>query len=172
MSIPVSSDASQRSWPQKILDKCKEQPFVPLGAGATVAALLGASYHLRKGNRTRFNQFLRFRVYAQGATVVALLIYGSQELAAREKAGIVKRKNDRIVVYPQASPPPATTESIVHSNEPSALPESLASAVDPKSKPSDAYPLRKEERMKVSEFAKRLKEAEALQKEEDASKRW
>lgn len=31
MSIPVSSDASQRSWPQKILDKCKEQPFVPLG---------------------------------------------------------------------------------------------------------------------------------------------
>lgn len=122
---------------------------------------------------------------------MALLIYGSQELAAREKAGIVKRKDDRsmlqisttcepgdwprntsVVVYPQASPPPATTESIVHSNEPSALPESLASAVDPKSKPSDAYPLRKEERMKVSEFAKRLKEAEALQKEEDASKRW
>lgn len=26
---------------------------------------------------------------------MALLIYGSQELAAREKAGVVKRKNDR-----------------------------------------------------------------------------
>ncbi|AFR93909.1 hypothetical protein J008_01784 [Cryptococcus neoformans] len=171
MSIPVSSDPSKKSWPQKILDKCKEQPFVPLGAGATVAALLGASYHLRKGNRTRFNQFLRFRIYAQGVTVVALLIYGSQELAAREKAGVVKRKDDRIVVYPQTSPFPAAPEPIMRSDEPSALPESLSSAVDVKSKPSDAYPLRKEERMKVSEFAKRLKEAEALQKEEDASRR-
>ncbi|KIR43453.1 hypothetical protein I307_03465 [Cryptococcus deuterogattii 99/473] len=153
MSIPVSSDASQRSWPQKILDKCKEQP---------------CWCHRSCSSRGQ----LPSEKSAQGATVVALLIYGSQELAAREKAGIVKRKNDRIVVYPQASPPPAATESIVHSNEPSALPESLASAVDPKSKPSDAYPLRKEERMKVSEFAKRLKEAETLQKEEDASKRW
>lgn len=141
---------------------------MPLGAGATVAALLGASYHLRKGNRTRFNQFLRFRIYAQGVTVVALLIYGSQELAAREKAGVVKRKDDRIVVYPQTSPSPAAPEPFVRSDEPSALPESLSSAVDAK---SNAYPLRKEERMKVSEFAKRLKEAEALQKEEDVSRR-
>lgn len=76
-----------------------------------------------------------------------------------------------VVVYPQTSPFPAAPEPIMRSDEPSALPESLSSAVDVKSKPSDAYPLRKEERMKVSEFAKRLKEAEALQKEEDASRR-
>ena len=48
---------------------------VTLGAGilATVAALLGATSALQKGNRTQFNKMLRYRVAAQGLTVIAAL---------------------------------------------------------------------------------------------------
>ena len=41
--------------------------------GYTLAALLGATSALQKGNRTQFNKFLRYRVAAQGATVIAAL---------------------------------------------------------------------------------------------------
>lgn len=44
-----------------------------LGCLATVAALLGASSALQKGNRTQFNMFLRYRVAAQGLTLIAAL---------------------------------------------------------------------------------------------------
>lgn len=43
------------------------------GCLATVAALLGASSALQKGNRTQFNMFLRYRVAAQGLTLIAAL---------------------------------------------------------------------------------------------------
>lgn len=36
-------------------------------------ALGGATSALQKGNRTQFNKFLRYRVAAQGATVIAAL---------------------------------------------------------------------------------------------------
>lgn len=47
----------QHGW-----DKCKQQPFVPIGAAATTVALLGATASLRSGNRQRFQTFLRLRV--------------------------------------------------------------------------------------------------------------
>ncbi|ELU38694.1 hypoxia induced protein conserved region domain-containing protein [Rhizoctonia solani AG-1 IA] len=47
---------------------------------ATCVALIGATKHLRSGDRTNFNRFLRFRVVAQGITVAACvggtLVYG------------------------------------------------------------------------------------------------
>ncbi|WVN85842.1 uncharacterized protein L203_100994 [Cryptococcus depauperatus CBS 7841] len=167
MDFPVASE-KPKSWPQKIWQKCKEQPAVPVGAGATIAALLGASYHLRKGNRTQFNRFLRFRIYAQGLTVVALVIYGTIELAEKERTGVAYRKDDKIVMYPSSTPP--SSAPMEPTSEPSALPEHLSSIVDA-TKSSSAYPLRKEERMNISEFSKRLREAETLQKEEDNAKR-
>lgn len=40
---------------------------------ATTAALVGASNSMRKGDRKTFNHFLRWRVAAQGFTVLAAL---------------------------------------------------------------------------------------------------
>ncbi|GAA6027404.1 hypothetical protein JCM8097_007835 [Rhodosporidiobolus ruineniae] len=75
------------NW-QKFVGKFKEEPLVPLGCAATVAALLGASSALQKGNRTQFNKFLRYRVAAQGFTVVAALggslYYQNQRRAAKK----------------------------------------------------------------------------------------
>ncbi|KAG0144555.1 hypothetical protein CROQUDRAFT_672320 [Cronartium quercuum f. sp. fusiforme G11] len=53
--------------------KFKDQPLVPLGAGATTIALLGAGRALRAGNATQFNVWLRYRVVFQGLTVLAAL---------------------------------------------------------------------------------------------------
>lgn len=43
------------------------------GALATVVALVLASNSMRKGDRANFNVWLRWRVAAQGATVLAAL---------------------------------------------------------------------------------------------------
>ncbi|GAA5861002.1 hypothetical protein JCM8547_008003 [Rhodosporidiobolus lusitaniae] len=75
------------NW-QKFSAKFKEEPLVPIGCVATVAALLAASSALQKGNRTQFNKMLRYRVAAQGFTVVAALggsiYYQQQRRAARD----------------------------------------------------------------------------------------
>ncbi|WWC86059.1 uncharacterized protein L201_000930 [Kwoniella dendrophila CBS 6074] len=204
MSIPVQS-GSKVSFTDFIARKCKEQPFVPIGCIATVGALLGASYHLRKGNRNQFNKYLRLRVYAQGATVVALMIYGGvaftndQQQANYIKNRIALGELPKDTYYPgrkDVPKPPKDTSlpfNIPHDEQPSipntfpriedeiptSLPESLSTAVDaPPSLSKDntqgtgnAYPLRKEERMKISDFARRLKEAEQLHKEEEAVKK-
>ncbi|QRW26268.1 Respiratory supercomplex factor 2 [Rhizoctonia solani] len=71
---------SEETYAQKGWRKCKEQPLVPIGIFATCVALIGATKHLRSGDRTNFNRFLRFRVVAQGITVAACvggtLVYG------------------------------------------------------------------------------------------------
>lgn len=46
-------------------------PFFRIGSLLTCVALIAASNHLRKGNRTEFNRALRWRVGFQGITVVA-----------------------------------------------------------------------------------------------------
>ncbi|WWC66595.1 uncharacterized protein I206_100498 [Kwoniella pini CBS 10737] len=199
MSIPVQS-SNKVSFTDFIVKKCKEQPFVPIGCLATVGALLGATYHLRKGNRNKFNQFLRLRVYAQGATVVALMIYGGvaftndQQQANYIRNRIALGEIPADTYYPGRRdvprPPkestipfefptdPSPAPPKVQTDIPTSLPESLSTAVDaPPSLSKDnstgtggGYPLRKEERMKVSDFAKRLREAEQLHKEEEAVK--
>ncbi|WVQ97118.1 hypothetical protein IAU59_004228 [Kwoniella sp. CBS 9459] len=200
MSIPVQT-GNKTSFTQFIARKCKEQPFVPIGCIATVGALLGATYHLRKGNRNRFNQFLRWRVYAQGLTVVALMVYGGvaftndQQQANYIKNRIALGEVPADTYYPgrrdvprppkgseldlttlPPAPPPREATFV-----PTSLPESISTAVDAppslsregesSTGPGGAYPARKEDRMKISDFARRLKEAEQLHKEEEAVKR-
>ncbi|GAA6012984.1 hypothetical protein JCM10207_008403 [Rhodosporidiobolus poonsookiae] len=73
---------------ERFIAKLKEEPLVPLGCAATVAALLAASSALQKGNRTQFNKMLRYRVAAQGFTVFAALggslYYQQQRRATRD----------------------------------------------------------------------------------------
>ncbi|CAG7698159.1 unnamed protein product [Allacma fusca] len=62
------------------MDKLRENPFVPIGATATVAALVTGLYHLNTGNTRKSQLMMRARVLAQGFTVVAML--GSVYLGA------------------------------------------------------------------------------------------
>ncbi|EOR03999.1 hypothetical protein J056_002077 [Wallemia ichthyophaga EXF-994] len=55
----------------KAYRKLVEQPLVPIGIGATIIALTRAAMEIRRGNSRAANKFFRYRVYAQGATVVA-----------------------------------------------------------------------------------------------------
>ncbi|KZT59062.1 hypothetical protein CALCODRAFT_481829, partial [Calocera cornea HHB12733] len=73
MSFPRhvhDSDEVRETYVQKGLRKCKEQPVVPVGVLLTTLAFLGATRSLRTGDKAAFNLYLRFRVLAQGLTVL------------------------------------------------------------------------------------------------------
>ncbi|CAE6428827.1 unnamed protein product [Rhizoctonia solani] len=108
----------QETYMQKGWRKCKDQPLVPIGIFATCAALIGATKHLRSGDRTNFNRFLRFRVLAQGITVAACvagtLVYGNynkQETDAerlREEAELAAYQAAKGNTTEPLGPPPTT----------------------------------------------------------------
>ncbi|BGP47857.1 hypothetical protein JCM10450v2_003722 [Rhodotorula kratochvilovae] len=89
-----AAPAPERTKWDKFIHKFKEEPLVPLGCAATVAALLGASSALQKGNRNQFNKFLRLRVAAQGVTIIAALggslYYQSERRAERQRVEAAK----------------------------------------------------------------------------------
>lgn len=58
----ASADQLDETYWSHGWNKCKSQPFVPLGILATCAALIGATGSLRSGNRVQFNKYLRMRV--------------------------------------------------------------------------------------------------------------
>ncbi|XP_068202586.1 HIG1 domain family member 2A, mitochondrial-like [Palaemon carinicauda] len=53
--------------------KFKENPFVPIGCGLTAAALCYGLYSFSKGNTRTSQVMMRYRVAAQGFTVLALM---------------------------------------------------------------------------------------------------
>ncbi|KAG9287004.1 hypothetical protein G9A89_022968 [Geosiphon pyriformis] len=57
----------------RIKRKCIENPFVPAGMLLTTFAILGATVGMQRGNSRMFQNMLRLRVAAQGATVIALV---------------------------------------------------------------------------------------------------
>jgi len=69
-TVPKQLPEGHETYIQKGWRKCKEQPIVPLGVLATCVAFLGATRSMRSGDRASFNRFLRFRVLAQGITVL------------------------------------------------------------------------------------------------------
>lgn len=104
-AIPPPLSREELSFFQKGVEKCKQQPLVPLGAfprlprpslalicldqGAAVTtwALLSAVREFKRGNSKNVNRYLRFRVVAQGATVAAMLIgsYVYEKSVAEQK---------------------------------------------------------------------------------------
>ncbi|KAG6864841.1 hypothetical protein C0991_006865 [Blastosporella zonata] len=62
------------TYREKASRKFKENPWVPLGALATVGALVTATVKMRRGQSQSFNKWLRVRVAAQGLTIVAVCI--------------------------------------------------------------------------------------------------
>eukprot|EP00794_Sanderia_malayensis_P005475 gene5475-6159_t len=64
----------------KFKRKIKENPLVPAGMAATVAALVYGIYGFQKGDQKLQQRMMRTRVIAQGATVAVLV--GGIALAA------------------------------------------------------------------------------------------
>ncbi|GAB0096308.1 HIG1 domain family member 2A, mitochondrial [Sergentomyia squamirostris] len=59
---------------EKMMRKIKENPLVPMGCVATVAALTFGLYSFRRGERRMAQFMMRTRIVAQGFTVVALMV--------------------------------------------------------------------------------------------------
>ena len=68
----------------------QDEPLVPLGAGLTTIALIGAGSSLRRGDSSSFNLWLRARVVLQGLTIAAAL--GGSVYYTADKAKIAAAK--------------------------------------------------------------------------------
>ncbi|KAG0699173.1 hypoxia induced protein conserved region-domain-containing protein, partial [Suillus ampliporus] len=60
------------SYQEKAWRKFREQPLVPIGTLVTCSALIMAVVKMRRGDSQSLNNWLRVRVIAQGATIVAV----------------------------------------------------------------------------------------------------
>ncbi|GFZ46199.1 hypothetical protein JCM24511_04446 [Saitozyma sp. JCM 24511] len=183
--VDVDSDKPFKpmSFSEYIWARCKSQPLIPIGCVATVGALVGATVALRTGNRRTFNQWLRFRVLAQGATVMAMVVYGSVALTREQqnahyiKSQVLLGDLPPDTPWPGRKPGEGPTTPTPAQLEAQAAAEAAAKATAAEAasaaagRDAAAYPLPKKERMRASDFARRLKEAEKLQKEEEEAKR-
>ncbi|PFH53454.1 hypothetical protein AMATHDRAFT_54504 [Amanita thiersii Skay4041] len=75
------------TYREKAVRKFKENPLVPLGALATVAALVVASVKMKRGESQKLNHWLRVRVAAQGFTVLAVCA-GTYAYRKRERDAV------------------------------------------------------------------------------------
>ncbi|RMZ87773.1 hypothetical protein DV736_g4999, partial [Chaetothyriales sp. CBS 134916] len=77
-AVPVGSsfddDFFEESRFQKFTRKIVQEPLIPLGCLATSYALYQASKSIRQGNPVRTNKMFRARIYAQGFTLVAIVV--------------------------------------------------------------------------------------------------
>lgn len=79
--------------------KFREQPLVPLGAGATTIALLGAGRAIQRGESNNFNIWCRYRVIFQGLTLIAALggsLYYNKERNEMQRVKEEEREKMRI----------------------------------------------------------------------------
>ncbi|ETV76646.1 hypothetical protein H257_09137 [Aphanomyces astaci] len=104
---------NQESGVDKIKRKFRENPFVPLGAVVTTVVLIGGMRTFMVGGDSRTQQkYMRARVVAQGATVVAValgtVLYDKNSVARKWLA-------ENGIVFPgdtaTTPPPPTATTS-------------------------------------------------------------
>lgn len=58
----------------KLGRRLKEEPLVPVGLALTCYALYGATKSIRRGDKYQTNRFFRARVYAQGFTLLCIVV--------------------------------------------------------------------------------------------------
>lgn len=63
----------QRTW-DKLKKIVKYNPFVPVGMLITVGVLFNGIQAMRKNDREKSQRMMRYRVGAQGGTIIALVI--------------------------------------------------------------------------------------------------
>ncbi|RMD44319.1 hypothetical protein DV735_g877, partial [Chaetothyriales sp. CBS 134920] len=98
---PVGSsfddDFLEESRLQKFTRKIMQEPLVPFGCLATSYALYQASKSIRLGNPVQTNKMFRARIYAQGFTLVAVVIGGFfyRDERLKRRAGEEKLEEQR-----------------------------------------------------------------------------
>lgn len=87
--LPSSFDGDEDFYSenrlQKLTRRLREEPLVPLGCLLTVWALVGATRSIRRGDHAKTNIMFRRRIYAQGFTLVAMLVGSMYWQKDREK---------------------------------------------------------------------------------------
>jgi len=74
-------------------------PLVPIGCLVTIAALIGATRAMRKNDHRTANKMFRRRIYAQGFTIVAIVLgsgYYNKDKEARKKDIENEKERSRI----------------------------------------------------------------------------
>ncbi|XP_065556281.1 HIG1 domain family member 2A, mitochondrial-like [Artemia franciscana] len=61
------------TFKEKMKRKFSENPFIPIGAALTIAALGRGLWHMQTGNAKKSQVMMRGRILAQGFTVLALV---------------------------------------------------------------------------------------------------
>ncbi|KKY28578.1 putative hypoxia induced family protein [Phaeomoniella chlamydospora] len=95
-TLPSSFDGNEQffeeGWTAKLGRRMREEPLIPLGCLATCYALYGASRAMRQGKSYDVNRFFRARIYAQGFTLMAVVVGGFYYKDARmERAEMEKQ---------------------------------------------------------------------------------
>ena len=85
--LPSPPPPPQEAFNEKWQRKFRENPFVPIGAIATVGALAMGLRAFRGGETRKSQIYMRWRVGAQGATLLALLggIYYMQQFKKKHQ---------------------------------------------------------------------------------------
>lgn len=61
---------------ESIIELCKKEPLVPIGALTTAGILAYGLSTFRRGNIRQSQRAMRARVLAQGFTIIAVVAYG------------------------------------------------------------------------------------------------
>ncbi|RHZ87782.1 hypothetical protein Glove_30g17 [Diversispora epigaea] len=63
----------EKKTSNRFIHKLKSEPLVTLGLILTASALLGATYGYQRGDSATMQKFMRYRIAAQGFTVLAAM---------------------------------------------------------------------------------------------------
>uniref|UniRef100_A0A8C1HP35 HIG1 hypoxia inducible domain family, member 2A n=3 Tax=Cyprinus carpio TaxID=7962 RepID=A0A8C1HP35_CYPCA len=66
--------AKEENFKDKFIRKTKENPFVPIGCLGTAGALIYGLSAFRRGKTRQSQLLMRARIFAQGFTVVAIIV--------------------------------------------------------------------------------------------------
>ncbi|XP_077103698.1 HIG1 domain family member 2A, mitochondrial [Siphateles boraxobius] len=66
--------AREENFKDKFIRKTKENPFVPIGCLGTAGALIYGLSAFRRGKTRQSQLLMRTRIFAQGFTVVAIIV--------------------------------------------------------------------------------------------------
>ena len=67
------NDNKKKTW-DRVIKVLKYNPFVPIGCLVTIGVLMNGIYALKTKDRAKSQRMMRYRVAAQGSTLIALCI--------------------------------------------------------------------------------------------------
>ncbi|KAF0267565.1 hypothetical protein FOG51_00914 [Hanseniaspora uvarum] len=85
MSMPSSFDhldhdqKMKMEYTELVAQKCRDNPFVPIGILTTIVTVTIAVTKMKSGNKATANKWFTARVASQGATLLAVVLGGSYE---------------------------------------------------------------------------------------------